>query len=77
MYKYNNIIMNINKEKIDELINLKNDYNKKISEIDIEINTLIKQRYEKCEHNWVKKRESGQYGELYTVCSKCGKEYEH
>ena len=32
------------------------------------MNELLKQ---KNEHEWIKEREPGQYGELYNICSKC------
>ena len=44
---------------------------KKIIEIEEEIEKLLQDEVNNCEHEWIKEREPGQYGELYTICSKC------
>ena len=57
--------------KINELLIQKNEYKKKIIEIEEEIEKLLQDEVNNCEHEWIRERESGQYGELYTFCSKC------
>ena len=35
------------------------------------VSKILKEIVNNCEHEWIRERESGQYGELYTFCSKC------
>ena len=57
--------------KMNELLKQKYEYKKKIIDIEEEIEILLKEIVNNCEHEWIRERESGQYGELYTFCSKC------
>ena len=62
---------NNSNSKMNELLKQKNEYKKKIIEIEEEIEKLLKDEVNNCEHEWIKEREPGQYGELYNICSKC------
>lgn len=47
-----------------------------IQQLDTKIDSLQKQIYMKCkadngDHDWVRERESGPYGERYSYCKKC------
>jgi SMC interacting uncharacterized protein involved in chromosome segregation len=56
---------------INKLYDSKNKYEKKINEINSQISRLKKEIVTKCNHEWIKVREPGQYGELWTYCKKC------
>ena len=62
---------NNSNSKMNELLKQKYEYKKKIIDIEEEIEILLKEIVNNCEHEWIKERESGQYGELYNICSKC------
>ena len=62
---------NNSNSKMNELLKQKNEYKKKIIEIEEEIEKLLKDEVNNCEHEWIKEREPGQYGELYNIRSKC------
>lgn len=57
--------------EIIKLYNSKIKYEKKINEINNQISGLKKEIVTKCNHEWIKVREPGQYGELWTYCKKC------
>ena len=57
--------------KINDLLKQKYEYKKKIIGIEEEIEILLKEIVNNCNHEWIREREPGQYGELYTFCSKC------
>ena len=57
--------------KINDLLKQKYEYKKKIIGIEEEIEILLKEIVNNCNHEWIREREPGQYGELYTICSKC------
>ena len=61
----------IYREKINELSKQKYEYQQKIDEIKKEINVLIKKIVKDCNHEWIKERESGQYGQMLEYCLKC------
>ena len=62
---------NNSNSKMNELLKVKYEYKKKIIEIEEEIEKLLQDEVNNCEHEWIKEREPGQYGELYNICSKC------
>ena len=65
--------MEKNKQKLNELVKIKYDYLNKLKDIEKEIEEIQKNIVDECEHEWIRKREPGQYGELFTICSKCRK----
>jgi hypothetical protein len=63
--------MSENKNLLDELFNKKNELEENLKEINIEIQNLQYKIINECEHSWIREREEGQYGKLWTYCSKC------
>lgn len=57
--------------KRNEYISLKYQLLEKIKFYDDEINKLNKLIIDECDHEWIREREPGQYGELWTLCKKC------
>lgn len=55
-----------------ELHNQREEYHRKIKQIDNQIINFQKMIVQNCNHDFVKEREPGQYGELYCICKKCG-----
>lgn len=68
--------MEKDKQRLNELIKIKYDYLNELKDIEKKIEELQKKLVVKCEHIWIREREPGPYGELLTICSKCGK-YRH
>jgi len=65
--------METNKQKLNNLINIKYNYLDKLKDIEKEIEEIQKNIVDECKHDWIREREPGQYGELITICSKCRK----
>jgi hypothetical protein len=63
--------------QIKELLEKKHEYIEKIDQIQNSICLLNEKKESFCHsmggHEWVKERESGMYGELFTYCKKCKK----
>ena len=57
--------------RLKELYDQKQKFFKKIKDIESEIDLIQKNNIKKCEHIWIREREPGQYGELWTFCKKC------
>ena len=58
-------------KKKNEYIKKKHEYLSKIKFCEEEIKKLDNLIIDNCDHEWIKIREPGQYGELYTLCKKC------
>lgn len=56
---------------IKDLYNLKHNYENNIKIINSKIKEKTQIRINNCNHEWIKEREPGQYGELYTLCKIC------
>ena len=65
--------METNKQKLNNLIKIKHNYLDKLKDIEKEIEEIQKNIVDDCEHDWIREREPGQYGELLIICSKCRK----
>lgn len=75
---YKNGSLDQYENKINNLINEKREYMKKIDFLQHSINELREKKqffcYSTGGHKWVTEREGGIYGELFTYCEKCKKE---
>ena len=61
------------------LIHERDEYYRRIEELNAKIKFAEKQMYEECSkedggHDWVSERESGPYGQRYKYCKRCKKE---
>jgi phage host-nuclease inhibitor protein Gam len=65
--------METKKQRLNELIKIKHNYLNKLKNIENEIEEITKNIVDECEHEWIREREPGPYGELLTICSKCRK----
>ena len=60
---------------VSELISERKKCEDRIVEINKIITELKKKKIENCKHIWIKEREPGQYGELWTYCKNCRIDY--
>ena len=58
-------------EKKKEYIKLKYEYLSKVKYCEDEIKKLDKIIIHNCNHEWIRERDEGQYGKLWTYCKKC------
>ena len=58
-----------------ELINERKKCQARIDEIDKILSEIKHKKIEDCKHEWIKEREPGQYGELWTYCKNCRVDY--
>ena len=59
-------------DNLDELYKKKYDLIKELKIVEKNIKEVEKERVLKCSHEWVREREPGIYGELFTYCKNCG-----
>ena len=59
-------------ENLDELYKKKYDLIKELKIIEKKIKEAEKNRVLKCSHEWIREREPGMYGEVFTYCKNCG-----
>jgi len=58
--------------ELNELYEKKYDLLDELKIVEKKINILEKERVLKCSHEWIREREPGMYGELFTYCKNCG-----
>lgn len=58
-----------------ELINERKKCEARIAEIDKILSEHKCKEVKNCRHEWIKEREPGQYGELWTYCKNCRVDY--
>ena len=63
----NNDLLSLDNERIKKI----EDYLNKLNTIHIYWKELNEKIIKECKHDYIMEREPGQYGELYTFCSKC------
>ena len=65
-------------EEIKTCREIKEGYERRIKELNVDIKIMELNKAKYCEsnggHTWISEREDGMYGEVFTTCKECGKE---